>query len=124
MWQKRKQMPASDLDVRVRMAAFQFLEEQQQLHPDYYPWKVLSDGFTFDGRRVPLLGPQGIFKPAILPRIPLTIATAPEVEGRPRPYEDQFIDKDLLVYRYRGTDPQHHENVGLRLAMQQRTPLI
>jgi hypothetical protein len=28
---------------------------------------VLAQGFDFDGRRVPLLGPEGIFKPAILP---------------------------------------------------------
>ena len=28
---------------------------------------LLADGFTFGDRRVPLVGPQGIFKPAILP---------------------------------------------------------
>jgi putative restriction endonuclease len=29
-----------------------------------------------------------------------------------------------VTYRYRGTDPSHHENVGLRRAMQDRIPLI
>jgi putative restriction endonuclease len=30
----------------------------------------------------------------------------------------------LLRYAYRGTDPMHHENVGLRAAMQRKLPLV
>jgi putative restriction endonuclease len=30
----------------------------------------------------------------------------------------------MLTYRYRGTDPQHHENVGLRTSMERKTPLV
>jgi len=48
---------------------------------------VLAQGFEFDGRRVPLLGPEGIFKPAILPSIPLSITTAPPNDRKPRPYD-------------------------------------
>ena len=81
---------ASDLDSRVRMAAFAFLREQRQLHGDGLPRRVLTEGFSFEGVRVPLVGPQGIFKPAILPEIPLSITTAPEVQGKPRPYDDDF----------------------------------
>jgi putative restriction endonuclease len=88
------------------------------------PWSVLSRGFEFDGQRVPLIGPQGIFKPAALPEMPLSIATAPEVAGRPRPYEDGLDDAGLLLYRYRGTDPRHRDNAGLRLAMERRAPLV
>jgi putative restriction endonuclease len=29
-----------------------------------------------------------------------------------------------LIYRYRGTDPNHRDNVGLRLAMARRVPLV
>ena len=112
-----------DLDSRVRLAAFQFLADQLALVPDTLPYEVLQRGFDFEGRRVPLLGPQGIFKPAILPDMPLSIYTAPVVEGRPRPYEDE-IQKDTILYRYRGSDPYHRDNVGLRLAMQRRTPLV
>ena len=109
---------ASDLDHRVRLAAFAFLTDQTRIHGEVVPYKVLHDGFIFDGRRVPLLGPQGIFKPAVLPDMPISITTAPVVEGKERPYEDE-VDRDgLIIYRYRGTDPQHHENVGLRRAMQ------
>src|SRR3990172_8113668 len=73
---------------------------------------------------VRLLGAPGIFKPAILPELPLTITTAPPVEHRDRPYDDGFIDGGFLRYRYRGTDPNHRDNVGLRTAMQRQTPLI
>jgi putative restriction endonuclease len=56
--------------------------------------------------------------------MPLSITTVAVVEGETRPYDDAFGEDGLLRYRYRGTDPQHHENVGLRLAMQRRSPLI
>ena len=69
--------PFMDLDQRVRLAAFTFLDQQVQLHGETLPRTVLARGFDFDGRRVPLLGPEGIIKPAILPSIPLSITTAP-----------------------------------------------
>ncbi len=59
--------PHPDLDYRVRMAAFEFLEEQTQLRGEVLPREVLAEGFAFDGQRVPLIGPQGIFKPALRP---------------------------------------------------------
>lgn len=113
-----------DLDSRVRLAAFQFLGELTLRHPDTLPYEALLRGFDFEGRRVPLLGPQGIFKPAILPDMPLSIATAPAVAGRPRPYDDEIGPDGVIRYRYRGTDPAHRDNIGLRLAMQRRTPLV
>lgn len=70
------------------------------------------------------MGPQGIFKPAILRDAPLSITTAPPVEGKQAPYEDEVGPEGLLRYRYRGTDPKHHENVGLRTAMVRRLPLV
>jgi hypothetical protein len=64
-------------DSAVRLAAFRFLEEQTQRHPDgLVPRAVLQQGFDFRGSRVPLVGPQGIFKPAIL-EVPLSITTVP-----------------------------------------------
>jgi putative restriction endonuclease len=111
-------------DRQVRVRAFEFLAQQTQLLGDVLPWSVLSRGFEFEGQRVPLIGPQGIFKPAVLTEIPLSIATAPVVEGRPRPYEDGLDDAGHLLYRYRGTDPRHRDNVGLRRAMEERVPLV
>lgn len=113
-------------DVQVRLAAFRFLEEQGRLAADegVLPRQVLVEGFVHEGQRVPLMGPQGIFKPRVLRDIPLSITTVAVVEGETRPYDDAFGEDGLLRYRYRGNDPRHHENVGLRLAMQRRVPLV
>ncbi len=68
---------AFDPDTRVRFAAFGFLEHQTELRAEIVPYATLLAGFTLDGTRVPLLGPQGIFKPPILPEVRLGITTAP-----------------------------------------------
>src|SRR5882724_8546866 len=114
-----------DLDAVVRLRAFAFLTDQRRRFGEAsIPRSVLERGFDFEGVRVPLIGPQGIFKPAILPEVPLTINTAPPAQRKERPYDDGFIDGGFLRYRYRGTDPGHRDNVGLRLAMQRQVPLI
>jgi putative restriction endonuclease len=103
----------------VRVAAFDWLREQVEVTGDVLPYRLLQGGFRFQGQRVPLLGPQGIFKPRVLPRLPLSITTSPD-----GPYNDSFNEDGLLSYRYRGTDPSHHENVGLRNAMRMQAPLV
>lgn len=116
---------SDDLDMRVRLAAFSFLREQAALFGDVLPAKVLREGFEFEGRHVPLKGVQGIFKPAILPELPLSITTAPLEPNRPPLYDDGFSpDGSTLLYRYRGTDPGHYQNVWLREAMKRQRPLI
>lgn len=120
-------MPESpeELDLAVRLAAFTFLEDRLfEGTEETLSFDVLRKGFTFRGERVPLLGPQGIFKPAVLPEVPLTIATAPPKKGKPAPYDDVPGPDGTLLYRYRGTDPMHHENVGLRKAIARKVPLI
>ena len=64
---------------------------------------------------------QGIFKPAVLD-MPLSLTTVPIVPGKERPYEDE-MSEDGIRYRYRGTDPNHRDNAGVRLAMLRRVPL-
>jgi putative restriction endonuclease len=113
----------ADLDARVRLAAFDFLDGLRRNHGDTLPYAQLLAGFEFEGRRVPLLAPQGIFKPAILD-LPLSITTVPPSDRKPRPYNDEFDSGGLLRYRYRGTDPAHRDNVGLREAMRRQTPLV
>jgi putative restriction endonuclease len=113
-----------DLDLAVRMAAFSFLEQQVRLLGEVLPLSVLRPGFEYDGRRVSLMNAvQGIFKPVILPDMPLSITTTPVEEGEAAPYDDLMTPSGLL-YRYRGTDPQHPDNVGLRRALQRQRPLI
>ena len=105
------------------MAAFNFLKEQVTLHGGFVlPRSVLAQGFEFDGRRVPLVGPQGIFKPAVC-ELPLSMTTVPEIPGKERPYEDEPTYEGVH-YRYRGTDPRHPDNVGLRRAMVEHVPVV
>lgn len=104
-------------DALIRHAAFDWLATQVVLHGDVLPRDILPQGLIYQGQRVPLLGPKGIFKPAALDDAPLSITTAPN-----SPYDDAFGTDQLLSYRYRGTDPHHPDNVGLRLAMRRRIP--
>jgi putative restriction endonuclease len=57
-------------------------------------------------------------------RLPLSITTAPILPGKERPYEDEIGADDLILYRYRGVDPLHRDNVGLRETMIRRLPLV
>ena len=107
-----------DHDTRVRSAAFDWLTRQVSIHGDVLPRATLVQGFEFDGRRVPVIGPQGIFKPRLM-QVPLSTTTAPK-----GPYDDAIGSDNLLRYRYRGTDPAHRDNVGLRFAMRNSLPLV
>ena len=119
-------MPNQDIDVRL--AAFRFLEEQTRLAGESGALSrvVLQRGFDFQGQRVPLMSPQGIFKPKACPEMPLSLTTVAVAEGDERPYDDLVGGDGLLRYRYRGNDPAHvhPDNIRLRLAMQRRAPLI
>ena len=106
-----------DQDARIRGAAFDWLANQVAFHGDVLPRATLAQGFEFQGQRVPLIGPQGIFKPALMD-VPLSITTSPR-----GPYEDTIGSDNLLRYRYRGTDPSHRDNVGVRTAMNYALPL-
>jgi putative restriction endonuclease len=106
-------------DARVRTAAFEWLTDQVMRYGDVLPRALLAQGFILDDIRVPLVGPQGIFKPRILEEVPLSITTAPD-----GPYDDAFGKDGFLRYRYRGIDPGHRDNRGLRTAMTNRLPLI
>jgi len=71
----RRSYPPSDIDVAVRVEAFNWLHSQVAILGDVLPLDILRQGFTYEGARVPMMGPQGIFKPAVLPELPLSITT-------------------------------------------------
>ena len=105
-------------DAVVRRAAFDWLAEQVARYDDVLPWSVLIRGFDFKGIRVPLVSMQGIFKPRAC-ELPLSIRTA--IDG---PYDDRASDEGRFLYAYRGTHPNHPDNVGLRELMRRRIPLV
>ncbi|HQP88899.1 MAG TPA: HNH endonuclease signature motif containing protein [Thermoanaerobaculia bacterium] len=107
-------------DTRIRLTVFAWLEEQTRIHGDVLPWSLLAHGLYIDSERVPLVSQQGIFKPRVLPELPLSIRTS--AEG---PYDDHFgRDGETLLYAYRGIDPMHPDNVRLRKTMAEQVPLV
>jgi len=111
-------MEQAGADIEIRRQAFQWLESQVRIYGEVLPRPVLQVGFSFQGKQIRLIGPQGIFKPRHM-ELPISITTVPF-----GPYDDEFGYDGLLLYRYRGTDPGHKDNIGLRRAMQIGTPLI
>jgi putative restriction endonuclease len=107
-----------DTDMTIRMKAFDWLASQVDIHGDVLPRTLLQAGFEFQGQRVPLISPQGIFKPRIMD-LPLSITTS-----FTSAYGDAFGTEGFLHYRYRGTDPNHRDNAGLRRVFEKNLPLV
>jgi putative restriction endonuclease len=108
----------ADRDLAIRLATFEWLSGQTVAFGDVLPRELLQKGFEYQGVRVSLVAPQGIFKPRIMD-LPLSITTTPH-----GPYEDAFTSDGLLAYKYRGTNPSHPDNEGLRKAMTMQVPLV
>jgi putative restriction endonuclease len=111
-------MAMNDKDTALRVVALDWLTKMTQIHGDVLNRKMLEQGFYFESERIPLMSPQGIFKPRTI-ELPLSITTV--TNG---PYADSFDEKGFLLYKYRGTDINHRDNVGLRTVMQNGKPLI
>lgn len=80
--------------------------------------------FEFDGARFRLLDAQaGITKPKELDAA-LSIRTTFTPPGKDRPYDDHVGEDGFLRYKWRGTDPEHHQVRGLREAMRSELPLV
>jgi putative restriction endonuclease len=107
-----------DIDKQIRLATFNWLTEQVEKYGDVLDRAKLAEGFKFKNIQIPLVSPQGIFKPKQFD-LPLSITTTPK-----GPYSDSFDKNDFLLYKYRGKNPQHRDNVGLRKCMQQNIPLV
>ena len=105
-------------DASIRRYTFDWLTEQVAQHDDVLPWSMLIRGFDFQGERVPLVSMQGIFKPRVC-ELPLSIRTT--VDG---PYDDRAGSEGRFLYAYRGSNPHHPDNVGLRALMRDRIPLV
>lgn len=105
-------------DYQIRLAAFNWLKSQLKIRGETIPREVLRTQFYYKNTRIPLVSPQGIFKPKVC-NLPLTIASTPE-----GPYDDGLDYSGYLRYKYRGVDINHRDNVGLRKLMETNTPLI
>ncbi len=106
------------MDAFIRKAAFDWLAGHSELNNSVFPREQLLRGFDYAGQMIKFVGPKGIFKPKDMD-LPLSITTI--ADG---PYDDSIGADDLLHYRYRGKDPNHPDNVGLRELMRTRKPLV
>ena len=81
------------------------------------------DGVVIAGNRIPIWNYQkGIFKPAAFGRSGAALSIQTSVDS---PYADVHdADSGQIAYKYRGTDPNHPDNLALRRAMEGQQPLI
>ena len=117
-------MISPTVETDIRRSAFDFLQAATDRYGEVLNWRLLTKGFFYNGEVVPLLGASGIWKPRLFESIPISITTAPPSPTKPTPYDDGMDAHGRLAYRYRGTDPRHRDNVGLRLALRDTIPLI
>jgi putative restriction endonuclease len=112
-----------DFDMRLRLAAFEHVRRLRDASGGVVTWRRLNDGMQFEGERVPIWNQQkGIFRPAVLRESGAALTIQTSFDG---PYEDRWSPGDeRLIYRYRGTDPLHPDNVALRRAMELQRPLL
>jgi putative restriction endonuclease len=106
------------MDDQIRLAAFEWLEKQTIIYGDVLSRELLETGFLFNGQKISLLGAKGIWKPKQM-TYPLSITTISN-----GPYSDSFTNEGFLKYKYRGQDPNHPDNHGLREMISLQKPLI
>jgi putative restriction endonuclease len=122
-------MIADDLDTHMRLAAFEHVQRLSE-GKDYLTAAQLQTGFAFQGERIPLISPRGIFKPKQMSFV-LSIKTVfPELGGRVW-YDDQrevhrqiYAGEEAIYYAFMGKDPDAIDNRWLRDAYEMRKPLI
>ena len=104
-------------DQQTRRAAFEWLGSQVSIG-GVVSRDTIARGFEHRGRRVQLVGRQGIVTPETM-ELPLSIRASQR-----GPYANEIGADLILRYRYRGSDPYHSDNVGLRHVMLNRLPLV
>lgn len=112
-----------DLDGRLRMAAFSFLDAIQTKTGGVVRFHDVAS-FTYEGQRIPLMDPQrGIRKPTLL-KAALSFRTVHAPRPDLRPYEDLPGEDGCLRYKWRGVQAGHPENVAMRVALNRALPMI
>lgn len=106
-------------ELAMRIKVFEWLRARAETEGNIFDGRELNAGIDVEGRQVTLKGQSGIWFPSGF-SIPISITTV--LDG---PYRlDDFGDDVIITYAYRGQDPEHRDNRGLREARRTRTPLI
>ena len=111
-------MSHNDNDMKIRLAAFDWVKNQSLKFDNAIPREILKSSFKYKNTIIPLVFQPGIWKPAIFD-YPISITTTLRSK-----YDDVQTD-DYLLYNYcRENDPYYRDNVALRKAMIDNRPLI
>ena len=119
-------MVSEKFDAGLRSAAAQWLDKRKKAGHDLVTYREIAQ-FSYKGERIPLMDRQrGIRKPRGL-EAAISLRTTYTPLDKVPPYHDAEGPDGLLRYKYRGPrgpDPDHYENVALRVAWKRRLPLI
>lgn len=112
-----------DLDDRLRAAAFAYLDDLRRRRGEHVSYRDL-ESFQFEGRRISLIQRMRGIRVVSGFEAALSILTTFRARPEDRPYEDAEGPDGYWRYKWRGTDPDHYDNVALRRAMQLGKPLV
>lgn len=107
----------------LRAAAIEWLKERTSDGLEPLTRDDIAD-FRFHEQPFPVISTQNAIRKPRGFEAALSVFTVYTRPGSVPPYEDALGPDGLMRYAWRGTDPIHHENVGLRKAMQLRLPII
>ena len=115
-------MGQDGLDDELRAVTLAHVQQLRLRFNGRIPREEIGRGVMLRGKRVPIWNYQkGIFKPALLGRDGAALSVQTSAES---PYTDAHdAISGHFVYKYRGADPAHLDNVALRRAMVERKPL-
>ena len=105
-------------EIQIRLTAFKWLAEQTAIHGDVLSRELLTQGFEFEGKRVPLVSPKGIFKPRIM-QFPLSITSVPNA-----PFDNTLSEGGFLFYKYNQEDLFRWDITALREVFRNELPLV
>ena len=114
-------------DLEIRVAAFAHLTKITREQGEVLKWAHLSQPFVVGEEKVLLANrARGIFKPRQMKRGVLSIKTTIPRTGRDVRYEDLAVGENdgVFHYRFQGTSPENRDNIGLREAFEDGTPII
>lgn len=112
-------------DLDIIFAAFQRIKELELIFDDAIPWSAIKEGFEYSGNKI-LFGNQvqGIFKPQIMRRGPLSIKTTIPRGDNVNIYNDQLTDEGFYQYSLEQGNPYGERNVLLWQALEDASPFI
>lgn len=112
-------MQEDQRSLKIRMAAFNWLRTQVELHGDVLPYHLLKSGFTFENETVVLIGAKGIWKPRQVEYYPISLTSSIKSN-----YQDLITSDNKILYHYREGGPNIPDNKRLQQAFIDKIPLL